>query len=388
MFWHLFSGRVRSLLRDRANIFWTLLFPVLLGTMFHVAFGQLTSNTEKFRLIPVAVVDDEDYRQDQDFQQLLDRFSVTEEMDTDDGRLFRLTVVGKEEAARLLEAGEVDGVMTAGGENGIPGLLLKSSGINQSILKAFLDEYAQTGAAMRSLLSEEPSRLPQLIEQLQTRQNHTREIFFSSSEPDTMLNYFYALIAMTCLFGCFWGLRNANDIQADLSALGARRSVAPSSKMIAVVADAGAALVIHFAEILLVLVYITVVLRVDFGSRIGYVLLTCLTGCVTGVAYGTFLGAVIRKKDSVKNAIATGVTLFMCFLSGLMVGTMRQVVADIAPVLNYINPASLITDAFYSLYVYASTARFFLNIGILSGITVLLITGSILLTRRQKYASL
>ncbi|MCI9415701.1 MAG: ABC transporter permease [Clostridiales bacterium] len=393
MFWHLYGGRLRSLLRDKENLFWTLLFPILLATMFYVAFSNLMSTTEDFNPVPVAVVDDEAYRLDDGFRQVLDELSVAADaQEVPDGKLFRLTVTGREDADRLLEAGEVEGVITVGGDgtdtsDGI-GLKLKSSGINQSIIKSFLDEYAQTSAAMQSILSENPAAVQQLVEQMSQRQESTQAISYSDSKPDTMLNYFYALIAMACLYGCFWGLRNTNDIQADLSTLGARRSVAPSRKMTAVLADAGAALTVHFGEILIVLAYLILALKVDFGSRFGYVLLTCFMGCVTGVSYGTFVGAAIRKKDSVKNAIMIGLTMLLCFLSGLMVNGIRQFIADTVPVLNYINPAALITDAFYSLYVYASTDRFFLNIGILGGIALLFITGSVLLTRRQKYASL
>ena len=48
MFWHLYGGRLRSLLRDKENLFWTLLFPILLATMFYVAFSNLMSTTEDF----------------------------------------------------------------------------------------------------------------------------------------------------------------------------------------------------------------------------------------------------------------------------------------------------------------------------------------------------
>ena len=75
-----------------------------------------------------------------------------------------------------------------------------------------------------------------------------------------MLNYFYALIAMSCLYGSFWGMRNTTEIQADLSALGARRSIAPTHKLKAVSSDILAALVIHFSEILITVGYIAFVL--------------------------------------------------------------------------------------------------------------------------------
>ena len=52
----------------------------------------------------------------------------------------------------------------------------------------------------------------------------------------------------------------------------------------------------------------------------------------------------------------------MSFLARLMIDTMRHTVARKAPVLSYINPAALITDEFYRLYIIESHRRFFLNI--------------------------
>ncbi|HBT65032.1 MAG TPA: ABC transporter permease, partial [Ruminococcaceae bacterium] len=57
-------------------------------------------------------------------------------------------------------------------------------------------------------------------------------------------------------------------------------------------------------------------------------------------------------------------------------------------ILNLINPATLLTDAFYSLYIYESLDRFFLNIGILSIISLGLTAGSFVFIRRERYASI
>ena len=53
---------MKCLLRDRSTLFWTLLFPLLLSTLFFVAFGHLHSDQDiVFDPIPVAVVDNEAY---------------------------------------------------------------------------------------------------------------------------------------------------------------------------------------------------------------------------------------------------------------------------------------------------------------------------------------
>ena len=55
------------------------------------------------------------------------------------------------------------------------------------------------------------------------RLSFTEEISFSGAKPDTNLGYFYALIAMTCVYGSYWGIRNTMHLQADQSPQGARR---------------------------------------------------------------------------------------------------------------------------------------------------------------------
>ena len=86
--------------------------------------------------------------------------------------------------------------------------------------------------------------------------------------------------------------------------------------------------------------------------------------------------------------IAVGVHLFSCFLSGLMVGNMRQIVEDTCPIINKINPAALISDSFYSIATYDSLNRYFQNIGTLILWAIVFVSGGFFMTRRRKYASL
>jgi len=67
---------------------------------------------------------------------------------------------------------------------------------------------------------------------------------------------------------------------------------------------------------------------------------------------------------------------------------MKDIIARKAPFLSYINPAALITYAFYSLYVFASHRRFLLNIGLLLLISAAMCILSFLRLRRDRYASL
>ena len=68
--------------------------------------------------------------------------------------------------------------------------------------------------------------------------------------------------------------------------------------------------------------------------------------------------------------------------------TMKYMIDKNVPIINKINPASMITDGFYSLYYYDTLDRYFVNIAILIAFSVIAIFISYLCLRRQKYDSI
>lgn len=381
MFKHVFNYRLKCLLRDRGTVFWTLTFSLLLATLFHFSIGQLTGDAlEGFNPIKVAVVDNQAYRENISFRGMLESLSQPGE-----AQILELTVVDEKQAEKQLEDGAITGIISV--DEAI-GLTVKQSGIEQSILKAILDEYAYTSKTVTSILAKNPAATQQLFAELANRRSYSEQVSYSDAKPDTILGFFYALIAMACMYSGFWGLRNAVDVQADLSARGARRSVAPTNKLGVVLSDAIAALVISFAEVLILLAYMAFVLRISFGNQTGYVLLTCFAGCIAGVSLGGFVGTVVRGNENIKTGILIGVTMTMSFLAGLMWIEVKDIIARKVPVLSYINPAALISDAFYSLYIFDTHRRFFINIGMLLLLSAIMCTASFMQLRRERYASI
>lgn len=379
MFRHLFLYRLRCLLRSRANLFWTLLFPIFLATAFHFSFGQMLTGGSP-EPIMVAVVDDAAYREDHALAQMLTALAAPGE-----SQLLKLTMASSESAKALLDEGDVAGVIAVGPAG--PMLTVNRSGLNQSVLKAVLDEYLQTATTFAHLAEQNPQAMHEMLPRLLERVSFTREISFSDAEPNIMLSYFYALIAMTCLSGSYWGLQNSTQTQANLSAHGMRRSVAPTPKLRIVLSDTAAAVVVTFAEVLVLMAYMIGALKVDFGSQILFVLLVGFVGSLNGVALGTFVGTVFRQSENAKQSLLTGLTLSLSFLAGLMFVNIKDIVMQKAPLLSYINPAALVTDAFYSLYIFSSHQRFYLNLGLLTAITALLCLGSFLCLRSERYVS-
>jgi ABC-2 type transport system permease protein len=365
-------------------IFWTFIFPVLLATLFNMAFSNLSS-AEKFSRIKIGIVNNEEYKKHTDF---IEAISSVSNSNKSEGKsnLFDIKYASKEEADKLLENSKIEGYIYF--DNEIK-LVVKKSGINQTIIKSFLDDFKQTSSTMVTIIQKNPAAVENgLLDSVSNRADYLKEVSVSKSAPNTVVNYFYTLIAMACLYGSFLGLKEVMAIQANLSAQGARVNMAPIHKIKAFMASMLAATTVQLTEIFILLAYLILILKVDFGNQLGYIALTCIIGTITGVTFGTCVASIVKKGEGLKVAILIGVTMLMSFLSGMMFDKMKYIVSTNFPILSYINPVNLITDAFYSLYYYNTHVKFFTDIVLLCITSVIFSIITYFVLRRQKYASL
>jgi len=345
--------------------------------MFFFTFSSLDT-VGQLKTFPIGVVDNEAYRGDSMFRTALESVSGV------DG-LFELTVLADLAGAdAALENGDIEGYIIAGVT---PALVVSADGINQTITKGFLDRYLQTKSSVELILATNPGAAGDLQELL-TPVSYTEEISLSKNPPTNRVNYFYALLAMVCMYGGFQGFASVIYLQANLSALGARRTLSPAPRGRMIVYDLLGGVTIHVFFLLTVVAYITFVLGTDFGSQLWAVLLTCLAGSMLGVAFGAMVSAISRLKEQAKIAILITVSMVCSFLSGLMVSGINHIIAEKAPVIAWINPAARIADAFYCLYYYDTYGRYFLNISVILGLTVVMFVITAVFLRRQRYESI
>lgn len=374
MFLHLFTYRLRVLLRDKETIFWTLLFPIALSLFFFMALSGL-KNVGQFQVIPIAVVEE---TPNPGLDTLLESLAQGEDP------LFSLRRVSMSEAQELLDESKVSGILTV---QETPSMKVNTSGLSQSIVKAFLDEYNQTGSTVRRILEINPTAATQIGSILADRREYTLDQPIGSGGYSMVLGYYYALIAMTCFYGGFLGMTEVNQIQANLSKRAARINIAPVHKMKAFLANLSASILILFVEISLFLSFLMFVLDIDFGPKTLLVILTTGLGALTGLSFGAFLSAVLKTGENVKNGIFVGVTMLGSFLSGLMFGDMKFLVQTKAPLLSLLNPVNLLADSYYALYVYDDLTRFVQNLSGLAGFALFFSLGTYLIIRRRRYAS-
>ncbi|GAA0692116.1 MULTISPECIES: ABC transporter permease [Clostridium] len=381
MFFHNYKYRIKCIVKDKQMMFWTLLFPIILATLFNLAFSNLSS-AENFSSINIAVVKDDEHEKNTEFIEVLKSVSNGE----NDKNLFNVEYTSKDMAQKLLDDNKVDGFIYF--NDGIK-VVVKKSGINQTILKSFVDEFKQTSSTIKTIIEKNPEIINQgTLNSLMKRSNYIKDVSISKVNPDTTVNYFYTLIAMTCFYGSFLGIKEVSAIQGNQSAQGARINTAPTNKLKVFMVSMAAATTVQLFDIGILIAYLALIIKVGFGNQLGYIILTCIIGTIAGVTFGTCIGAIIKKGEGLKIGILVGLTMIMSYFSGMMYDKMKYIVNNNMPILGYINPVNLIADSFYSLYYYDNLTKFFTNLSLLCGFSIIFSSITYLVLRRQKYASL
>lgn len=374
-----------SLLRNKIVVFWLMGFPVVLGTLFFVAFGSLADSEQDYSDIRVAVV--KKTEAPEGFDEMMNALSGKDESVSDgENPLFEI-VTDKEDTARaLMEKGELEAIIYVDGDVSLE-VPYGAGGIKAGIVKSVLDTFKSRYEIISSAAASHPEKLPQIIKEAERETNYIKSES-NSANFDPYVQYFYNLLAMSGLMGSMMGMYCAINHQANLSALGARVEISPLSKFKDILSSLIATLLIHNVFLNIASVYLVYILGIKFGVPFTIIIAVNFLSSVIGDSLGCFIGSIGGLKDGIKNALLLACSLGLCFLSGLMFGGMRLIIEESFPLFNRINPAALIVDCFYSVCVYGNYEKLISNIVILLIWCALLLTGSMIMTRKRKYNSI
>ena len=377
-----FKYALLRLMRNKANLFWILVFPIVLGCFFKIAFSNITAS-ESFHTIPVAVVEG-DNADATAFHTMIEQLSG----DSEDAML-SATFCDDKKARTLLEKGKVDGIFyTTDTVELAVNSDLSGASINQSILQSLLTQYYLNRDLIVQILTTNPGNIESLVDSIGQSVDTRKEVSLTRNNTDTYDQYFYNLIAMACLYTAMGGINLAINNSANLSSLAARKTIAPAKRAALIGTELLAIILFESLLNMVSFLFIVTVLGIHMTTHLGLALLTILISTTFTITFGMFLGCVGPKSEGGKTALMFAVVMPLCFLSGLMMGTMRMVVEKYAPFVNRINPAALISDSFYALNNYDTLTRYTGNILTLLLMTALFLIISILVTRRKTYASL
>ena len=421
--WSTFLTTLRTNLREKSSLFWLFCFPILLSTMFLSMFGNLGA-TYAITTMRFAVVADAAYCKAEGAQQLIaamQRTPVTPQecgtapaaMDVDAGDtdlrdLLDVTAVDTVgDASDLInDDHDVRGFLTVDGDGmvhmtisratvsnannamGSPGLP-----ISLSILNGAIGMFNRQTLTVAQILGADPTVLhdADFTAAVQETPDFTHQVRLTNFKPDESARYYYALLAMTALMAMSFAVTTVCATQANLSALGMRRSMAPLTRLRQLMGGFLASWLCTFCSLLVALLYIHFVCRISFGGRWAATMLAIVVASFSSNALGTLLGSLPKLTAGTKIGLTTAISCVLSLLSGLY-GSGAMALSDWiqrnAPIVAMINPTQQVTNLFYDILYYDSYTPFFRTVGILLTMAVLALALATVFLRRQRYAHL
>ena len=388
MFYHNFKYSLKTLFKSKDLLFWTFIFPLILGTFFKLAFSNI-EKSETFDVINIAIIDSSNYQDNKIYQEVFETLSDK----NNENQVFNLEVTNLKEANSLLEEKEIIGYLEFLADD--IKITVKENGIDETILRYVVSEIQSRQVLIETLVKEEikqdsfPLDYEKIYSKIDALMNEevTLQDISKNNLSYTMIEY-YTLIAMAALYGGIITLTIMNAKLPNMQAVGKRTAVAPIKKGEMIVSSLLASYLIQLMGLVILFIYTILVLKVDYGTHFILVTVLALVGSLAGLTTGVGVATLLKTNENAKIGILIALTMLECFLSGMMGITMKYIIDKNIPILNLINPANMITDGLYSLYYYDTFNRFYFNIFSLLIYSLVIIVLSVIKLRRQKYDSL
>lgn len=389
MFAHNFKYSLKVLFRNKALIFWTYIFPLILALLFNLAFKDIESN-EVLKTIDIAVVNSESFENDTITKNIL------KELSSEENKIFNIEYTDLKKSKELLENKEISGYIIY--DNDIK-IVINNNGINETILKYTLDEIQNTKNMVNIMLNSSITKeinngnininYNEIYNNIMNKISNTNIKLNDISNKNlsyTMIEY-YTLIAMAALYGSILSMYITNYNDARMCPVGKRKNVSPTNKMTLIVSGLLSSYIVQLIGIFILFMFMIFVLKIEF-IKLGEIIFLSLLSSLAGLSLGVFVSSVFKAKENTKTGIIITITMICCYLSGMMGITMKYIIDTNIPIINKINPANMITDALYSLYYYEDNIRYSFNIISLIIFSTIMILISYLKLRREKYDSI
>lgn len=376
--WHVFKNKFKVLLRSPSLTFWNLAFPIILGTFFFLAFSNITKN-ESFNPVNIGIIDNENYQNEKSFKTLIESISKD-----DNSKIFNVTYNNEDEIKTLLESNKIVGYYQV---TDTIELIINKNGIDQSIMKTVVDNYYQTFNVIKDIIDYNPALInDNIITEINNDISYFNNI--NPTNTDITVIFFYSLIGMVCMFASFYGIEAIKESEANMSSIGKRVVVSPINKFKNLLGSILAGWIIEIIEIGIILFYLVGILKINFGSQIGPIILLMMIGSFAGISFGAMIGSSNKLSENTKVGISLSIIMTFSTLAGMMSSEILFFIKRNIPILSYINPVSLITDSLRALYSYSDLTVYYNNISYLLIFSIIMIIVTFIFIRRKKYDSI
>lgn len=408
--WTTVLTTIKVNLREKINVFWLFAFPIILSSLFVGMFSGLGGD----EITPqrIAIVQDSNWSHTYGAQSFVDTLSDTQSSNTSSSKqtlLSPINVSSVDQATTLVKERKVDGylyantngklaigvldVVVADATNSIS---TTSSGITLTALRSVITQFNQNtsiAAAMADSNTHQARNGASSVSASDSTASYsyTKDRTLTHFAPDPFARYYYALLGMTCLMSMSYAVISITLSQANLSALGARRSIAPLSKWKQLLATFCASCFASFLSLLTAFLYIRYVCGISAGGREALAIIALIISSFVATALGLLIGVLPRLSQGMKIGISTAMACIGALFAGLY-GQYAMNVSDAIsrnfPVLHIFNPVKQVSELFYDLLYYDSYQPFLRTSGIIMVMSIVCLAAAVTLMRRQRYEHL
>lgn len=371
----LLKNTLKLFFRRKSLFFWTFIFPLVLATLFFVAIKPIYGGDVLEEPIKVAIVDESKNDEFKYFDDMLETLEYKDDM-----KLISSTNTSYEDALALMENKEVAAIYIVKDD-----VQIETKAMNTSvyILEAVATSYNQHQTMFMNAI--ETKGFEAAVASFQdgfSIQLHEIEL----KNNDSMSLQYYSIFGMSCFYSAYWGMQTSVDSEGNQSPVGARKMLAPTSKIKVMFADYILSFGVSFVSQVIVFAYMHFVLGMAISDYGGWMLLLIAMGCLAGISWGKIVSTAFDVKESLKIGILTTIPLIGSMLSGMMSIDMRRL--PFAQVANHFNPMNWVSEGMYSLYVYGINDQYLKNLISLLIFTIVAFVLSLILGRRKQYESL
>ena len=335
--------------REKSLVFWSILYPLIMAVFFYIAFSGLMDR--EMENIEVGI------SKENPIGNILEEIEILD-----------IHIILEDEIGKRLQDGDIYGYI-----DDDLNLIVKESGLNQTIIKEIVDQIIQIG------------ELNVPLENMDLGIDYT---ISRNQSADPIIIIFYALIAMVSTYGVYSGIEVVSLIQANLSEVGKRINVTPIRKGDFIIAGVIVGFIINIMSNALLLLFIQYILGVNLFTELKLSLIFIILGNLFGIGLGLLIGVASKHPANVKTIFGVAVTLFLAFLSGLMSPNIKVLIDDTVPIVNKLNPVAIITDNLYKINLLGITDNVNQGMITIGTLCLVLILASYGLLRRKTYDSI
>lgn len=174
---HLIKYNLLVKLRNFNTTFWPLVFPLILGTFFFFAFGNL--NDADFETVQVAMVQETSPNP-------LFSFYI-EQVKKSNSDLLNIQEMDESAALTALKSKKISGIYY---NEMTPSLTVNAHGIPESILQSILENYNNSLHTIQNILKEHPSRILNGLSQMADTRDLVQELSLGGKTIDGNSQFF------------------------------------------------------------------------------------------------------------------------------------------------------------------------------------------------------